>query len=131
VARGSDETRSLLIRTALELFAKHGVGNVSLRAIGAAAGQGNTGVLQYYFGTRDGLLRAIVEDFSPRTEAFAHDLANRLPAHGAKGVPLAPSRCLARQTGARQRPRDGRAVALPAALAIRRSDAGRLELTTT
>jgi AcrR family transcriptional regulator len=92
VTRGSAETRSLLIRTAVELFAMRGVDGVSLREIGVAAGQANNAVLHYYFGNLDGLLRAIVEDFSqgidmasaaadhlpPGRKAGVHDLADAL-----------------------------------------------------
>jgi AcrR family transcriptional regulator len=70
MARGSVATRELLIRTALELFAERGIDNVSLREIGLAAGQANASVLQYYFGNRDGLLRAIVEECGSDASRF-------------------------------------------------------------
>jgi AcrR family transcriptional regulator len=58
-ARG-DETRQLLLETAERLFAERGVAAVPLRDIGIAAGQRNHGVIQYYFGTRDGLIGEII-----------------------------------------------------------------------
>jgi AcrR family transcriptional regulator len=63
VTRGSDATRVLLLRTAVRLFAEHGVEGVSLREIGDAAGQGNKAVVHYYFGSREGLLHALAEEY--------------------------------------------------------------------
>jgi AcrR family transcriptional regulator len=57
-------TKLAIIRTAEVLFAQRGLDGISLREIGEAAGQRNTGVVQYYFGDRDGLIRAIFEDGS-------------------------------------------------------------------
>jgi AcrR family transcriptional regulator len=52
-------TRDLLIRTAERLFAERGIGAVSLREIGQAAGQRNNAVTQYHFGSRQDLIDAI------------------------------------------------------------------------
>jgi AcrR family transcriptional regulator len=52
-------TRELLILTAERLFAKRGIDAVSLREVGAAAGQRNKGIMQYYFGDRHALVDAI------------------------------------------------------------------------
>jgi AcrR family transcriptional regulator len=54
-------TKLAIIQTAEVLFAQRGLDGISLREIGEAAGQRNTGVVQYYFGDRDGLIRAIFE----------------------------------------------------------------------
>ena len=53
-------TRERLVLTAERLFAERGIAAVSLREVGAAAGQRNNGATQYHFGDRDGLIRAIV-----------------------------------------------------------------------
>lgn len=53
--------RDALRRSAEQLFAAHGVDGVSLRQITREAGQRNTTALQYHFGSRDGLLRAVLE----------------------------------------------------------------------
>ncbi|MEW6271573.1 MAG: helix-turn-helix domain-containing protein [Thermodesulfobacteriota bacterium] len=58
-ARGG--ARERMIVAAERLFAERGIGEVSLREIGAAAGQRNNGAAQYHFGTKAGLVRAIVE----------------------------------------------------------------------
>ena len=53
--------RERMIAVAERLFAERGIGEVSLREIGAGAGQRNHGAAQYHFGTKAGLVRAIVE----------------------------------------------------------------------
>ena len=40
---------------------RSGIAGVSLREIRLAAKQGNAGALHYHFGTKDGLLRALLE----------------------------------------------------------------------
>lgn len=54
-------TRGVLLRTAAKLFAERGPENVSLNEITRAAGQRNASALQYHFGGREGLLRAILQ----------------------------------------------------------------------
>jgi AcrR family transcriptional regulator len=53
-------TKEQLVTTAERLFALHGIDGVSLRQIGAAAGIGNNSAVQYHFGSKDGLLKAIL-----------------------------------------------------------------------
>lgn len=50
-----------LIAAAERLFAERGIDGVSLREITRAAQQRNTTALQYHFGDRDGLLKALVD----------------------------------------------------------------------
>ncbi len=47
--------------TAERLFAMNGVEGVSLREIQAAAGQSNSSVIAYHFGSQAGLVRALLE----------------------------------------------------------------------
>lgn len=54
------ETRERLVRTGERLFAKQGI-NVPLIDVQRAAQQRNNSALHYYFGSRDGLLNAILE----------------------------------------------------------------------
>lgn len=59
--RGSADAPTELIAAAERLFSARGIDGVSLREITREANQRNTTALQYHFGDRDGLLRALVE----------------------------------------------------------------------
>ncbi|MFI5041145.1 MAG: TetR/AcrR family transcriptional regulator [Acidimicrobiales bacterium] len=59
--RAKVRTRERMILTAERLFAERGIDGVSLREIGVAAGQRNNSAAQYHFGSRYGLVRAILE----------------------------------------------------------------------
>ncbi|MCT9077467.1 TetR/AcrR family transcriptional regulator [Streptomyces fulvoviolaceus] len=61
-------TRELIRNTAERQFAERGVYAVSNRQISEAAGQGNTAVVGYHFGTKADLVRAIARH---RTEQLA------------------------------------------------------------
>lgn len=70
-------TRVLLIDVAERLFAERGLDSVSLRTVGAEAGQRNKSAAQYHFGSRQGLLDAIIAVRSApvdarRAELLAH-----------------------------------------------------------
>jgi AcrR family transcriptional regulator len=56
----SRDGRARLLDTAERLFAERGITGVSLREITEAAGQRNASVVQYHFGSRDGLVAAVV-----------------------------------------------------------------------
>jgi AcrR family transcriptional regulator len=54
-------TKEQILRAAERLLAERGLDGVSLRQIGAAAGNGNNSAVQYHFGSKDRLVRAIFE----------------------------------------------------------------------
>jgi len=54
-------TQAVLISTAERLFAEHGVDGISLSEINRAAGQRNKSALHYHFGSREGLLLALLK----------------------------------------------------------------------
>lgn len=62
------ETRDKLIRAAEELFAAQGVDGAQLRDVVALAGQANPSAVQYHFGSRTGLLDAVMSGRQTRTE---------------------------------------------------------------
>ncbi|MFE6900592.1 TetR/AcrR family transcriptional regulator [Streptomyces sp. NPDC057717] len=69
-------TRQLLLDVAERLYAERGVNGVSLREIGAAAGQRNTGAVRYHFGSKSALLEAVIaRRMVPANEARAAYLA--------------------------------------------------------
>lgn len=60
-AAETPDTVSRLRRAAELLFAANGVDGVSLRQIAREAGQRNVTAVTYHFGSRDGLLRAVLD----------------------------------------------------------------------
>lgn len=60
VALKLSETQEAIIAAAEQMFGRLGVDAVSMRAIGAAAGSGNHYSVQYHFGSKEGLIRAIL-----------------------------------------------------------------------
>ena len=78
--RDSEETRAQLIRAGERLFAERGIGAVSLREITREAGQRNATALQYHFGDRRGLVRAILAKHAPSEEAQRHAMLDELEA---------------------------------------------------
>ncbi len=78
-----DATTSL-ITAAEQLFASRGIDGVSLREINREAGQRNTTSLQYHFGDRQGLLRAIMVKHGRQIDARRHEL---LDDYQAAGIP--------------------------------------------
>jgi AcrR family transcriptional regulator len=59
--RDATRTREALIRAAERRFARDGIAGARMRDILDEARQGNDSAVGYHFGSRDGLLRAIVE----------------------------------------------------------------------
>ena len=105
----SPEAPESLIAAAERLFAARGIDGVSLREINREAQQRNTTSLQYHFGDREGLLRAIMAKHGKEVDARRNALldqyeANRQPRHPGAGVGV---RAAARGQAARSRRRPG------------------------
>jgi AcrR family transcriptional regulator len=81
-ARQSDDTRDRLIEAAETLFAEHGIGGVSLREINRAAGAKNAVAVQYHFGDRAGIVRAITTKHFPVIDARRHAMLDEYEAQG-------------------------------------------------
>ena len=77
-ARGED-TRRRILETALDLFAAHGYEGASTRQIAEGAGV-NLPAIQYYFGNKEGLYRAIIEDIVADTERHMAEVLPRVRA---------------------------------------------------
>ncbi len=58
----ADVTRAALIRAAEKLIATKGLADVSTREILRTAGQRNQSALQYHFGSKNGLIRAAINE---------------------------------------------------------------------
>jgi AcrR family transcriptional regulator len=63
-------TRDAILAAAERLFGEHGIHAVSNRQISEAAGQGNNAVVNYHFGTKADVLRALVERHSENLDAI-------------------------------------------------------------
>jgi AcrR family transcriptional regulator len=73
--------------TAERLFAMNGVEGVSLREIQAAAGQSNSSVITYHFGSQAGLVRALLEFRYQRINARRAELLQEARDRGVAGDP--------------------------------------------
>lgn len=71
---GVDSTRDRLVAAAEALFASRGIDAVSLREINRHAGAKNAVAVQYHFGDRQGVLRAIHRKHWPAIDAGRHAL---------------------------------------------------------
>lgn len=69
-----DRGRTQLVAAAEQLFAERGIDGVSLREITRVAGHRNNSALQYHFGDRTGLVRAVVDKHRLVTEPHRHQL---------------------------------------------------------
>lgn len=79
-----------LVLAAERLFALHGIDGVSLRQIAASAGSSNNSAVHYHFGSKDGLIDAILRYRLPQlvserrllaTQCDPSDLRSRFGAH--------------------------------------------------
>ncbi|HEV3451217.1 MAG TPA: TetR family transcriptional regulator [Acidimicrobiia bacterium] len=78
----ASDTRQKLLDAAARAFAENGVFNASLIEITRKAGQRNRGALHYHFGSRDGVLCAVIDRhaaFLAGREGELLDIASRRP----------------------------------------------------
>jgi TetR/AcrR family transcriptional regulator, regulator of cefoperazone and chloramphenicol sensitivity len=83
--RGAD-TRRRLIETAIEVFATHGYDGSSTRLLAERAGV-NLPAIQYHFGSKEGLYRAVVGYFADYIEQQMTPVGARVKAAFAAGKP--------------------------------------------
>ena len=100
-------TREKLLDSARQLFAERGVEDVSLREISRAAEQRNVSALQYHFGDREELLRAVMEPYHHEVDARRHALMDHLESGKAElrdyaGALVRPPAALLADPGGRQ-----------------------------
>ena len=74
---GSSATQEKLLDAAARLFAERGVDNVSTAEIVRAAGQRNASAVQYHFGNRNEILRAVLARHVPALAVRRHELLDR------------------------------------------------------
>ena len=100
-------TSEEILDVAEQLFGLHGLDGVSLRAIGAAAGSSNNYAVQYHFGDKAQLVRAIFERRLPALEVQRARLLSAVTRDGKGGDPRALLEVVLRPIAA-ERDRDGR-----------------------
>jgi len=81
-----EETRARIMEAAIELFAASGFDGASTRAIADRAGV-NLPAIQYYFGSKEGLYRAVIAQFSQQMQAGVSPIAERVRDELASGQP--------------------------------------------
>jgi AcrR family transcriptional regulator len=74
VPRDATATRAALLRQAERLFARRGLYQVQVREIVEAAGQRNVSALNYHFGSREGVLDAILTRHGEPTDVARGEL---------------------------------------------------------
>jgi AcrR family transcriptional regulator len=79
---GGGTTSARLVRAAEQLFAERGIDAVSLREINRVAGAKNASALQYHFGDRNGLLRAVLAKHQGAVEDRRHAMLDAYEAAG-------------------------------------------------
>lgn len=84
-ARGAD-TRRRLIETAIDVFATHGYDGTSTRLLAERA-RVNLPAIQYHFGSKEGLYRAVVGYFADYIEQKMAPVGARVKAAFASGKP--------------------------------------------
>ena len=121
-------TRKRLLRAGEALFAASGV-EVPLSELQRAAGLRNNSALQYYFGSRDGLLDAILDRHQKVIDAERHNLLAGLPTDGRSPDLGAFVRALVVPGANRLRTTDGRDYLLILPQVVHRMDVSRAEGT--
>src|SRR5579871_4589811 len=81
----SDVAHSL-VRAAERLFAERGSDSVSLRDITVAAGATNASAVQYHFGGRAGLIRAVLAKHEVEVERRRHAMLDEYEARSEAGA---------------------------------------------
>lgn len=87
--RDATTTRDRLLRAGAHLFARKGVDGAPTAEIVALAGQGNDSAVQYHFGSRHGLLTAIIDRHMRHMEEQRKPVLDALRASGDLGATVA------------------------------------------
>ncbi len=106
--RDREGTRRRLIDAGRQLFAVEGIDAVRIQDLNALAGQRNASTVYYHFGSRHGLLHAIVAGHQSRSEQIRGEMLQALAADGREGDLAAVMDALVRPTSTWLGTPDGR-----------------------
>ena len=84
-AASGDSTRDKILRAGEKLFAADGFDRVTLRQIAREADQRNVAAVQYHFGSKAGLLSAIVDDHRIEIDDRRAELLKKAEIDGVDG----------------------------------------------
>lgn len=101
------DTKERLVEAGERLFGRHGLEGVSLRQVAAEAGSSNSYVVQYHFGDKEALLRAIFVRRLPSLEVSRGALLSEALRHGRAADPRALLEVILRPMS-QERDREGR-----------------------
>ncbi|WP_162986952.1 TetR/AcrR family transcriptional regulator [Sphingomonas paeninsulae] len=82
-ASKGDLARSNIKNTARHLFARYGIDTVTIRDIAKAAGQRNGGSVNYYFRSKEDLIREIIDDAARYRDVLSGGRLDEMEASGA------------------------------------------------
>lgn len=80
--RSGDDAKRKIVSAAETLFAAYGIDAVTLSQLNASADQRNNSAVQYHFGDREGVLRAILDKHQPGIDAERMRRLDELEAGG-------------------------------------------------
>ena len=75
-------TRARIVAAAEQLLADAGIDATSLAEINKAAAQRNRSAVQYHFGSKEGVIHAILDKHTPTIEQRRHEILDELEAAG-------------------------------------------------
>lgn len=75
-------TRARIVAAAERLFASAGIDGTSLAEINKAAAQRNRSAVQYHFGSKEGIIHAILDKHTPAIEQRRHAMLDEIEAAG-------------------------------------------------
>lgn len=75
-------TRARIVAAAERLFAGRGIDSVSVSEVNRAAGQRNRSAVQYHFGSKEGLVHAILDKHTPGIDRHRHAMLDEIESSG-------------------------------------------------
>lgn len=91
------DTREKLILVAIKMFAEQGFSGVSMRNINSAAGTRNSSAVHYHFGSKLGIIEAIMEKLNAQLRPIYDQLADGLEERADEGKLMAEDIAMAIQ----------------------------------